>query len=268
MKGYRSIRVSVIRSSLFAAIAICASASAATKIEAGSKEALAPVFNVLTEDRVHEVVKEHVLARLAEERAESTEGADGEERVEVHPRWQGDILFDEPANGPFELKVVPLSDKPFRGPTLVRVEISQGKQMLRALTVTVDTRLYREVIVMTRTVRRGTQLTPEMVELAERDVTSLKHGYFAVFEDLADLQVKRPIGAGDIVSHSHVKPIPLVHRGDEVVMTIVSRHMQLATFGLALQDGGAGERIRVKNVESGKIVQGHVVEDGSVRIGL
>ena len=260
--------MSAIRLSLFIVIAICAAASAGTQVQASSNEALAPVLNVLTEDAVHEAVEEHVFARVAQQRAESTEGADEEERVEVHPRWQGDILFDEPAAGPFELKVAPLSDKPFRGPVLVRVEITQGKQMLRALTVTVDTRFYRDVVVMTRTVRRGSQLTPQMVELAERDVTSLRHGYFAEFEELADLQVKRPIGAGDIVSHSHVKPIPLVHRGDEVVLTIISRHMQLATFGLAMQDGGAGERIRVKNVDSGKIVQGCVEADGSVQLGL
>ena len=51
-------------------------------------------------------------------------------------------------------------------------------------------------------------------------------------------------------------------------MTVVSKHMQLVTSGLALQDGGAGERIRVKNRDSGKIVSGRVEEDGTVRIGL
>ncbi len=225
----------------------------------------APTLNVLTEETVRHAVEEYVNARIADN---LEDGAGAQERVEVKPRWQGDILFDQPVAGPFDLNVAPLSDKPFRGPTLVRVEIRQGNAMLRALTVTVDTRFYREVVVVSRTVRRGTSLTPDMVELVERDITSLKHGYFAAYEDLADLQVSRPIGAGDIVSRSHVKPIPLVHRGDEIVMTIVSRNMQLATFGLALQDGGAGERIRVKNRESGKIVYGRVDEDGTVRIGL
>lgn len=223
-----------------------------------------PMLNVLTEESVRQAVEEYVRERVV---IESADGAREAERIEVKPRWQGDILFDEIAAGPFELKVAPLSDKPFRGPTLVRVEISQANTMLRALTVTVDTRFYREVVVVSRGVRRGTLLTPEMVELVERDITSLRNGFFATYEELADLQVRRPIGAGDIVSHSHVKPIPLVHRGDEIVITVVSKHMRLTTFGLALQDGGAGERIRVKNRESGKIVYGHVDEDGSVRIG-
>ena len=226
---------------------------------------LPPVLNVLTEETVRNAVEDYVQARLERESGDS---AQAQERVEIKPRWQGDILFEQLAAGPFELKVMPLSDKPFRGPTLVRVEISQGKVMLRALTVTVDTRFYCEVVVVTRTVRRGQQLTQDMVELSERDVTSLKYGYFATFEDLLGLQMSRPIGAGDIVSRNHVKPIPLVHRGDEIVMTVVSKHMQLATFGLALQDGGPGERIRVRNRESGKIISGRVEEDGTVRIGL
>ena len=226
---------------------------------------LPPVLNVLTEEAVRNAVEDYVQARLERD---SEDGAKVQGRVEIKPRWQGDILFEQPAAGRFELRVAPLSDKPLRGPTLVRVEISQGNTMLRALTVTVDTRFYREVVVMTRTVRRGKLLTQDMVELSERDVTNLKYGYFTTFEDLVGLKASRPVGAGDIVSRNHVKPIPLVHRGDEIVMTVVSKHMQLVTSGLALQDGGAGERIRVKNRDSGKIVSGRVEEDGTVRIGL
>ncbi len=257
-------QMSAIRLSVIMAIGLSTLAGPPVQGSTGT-DSLPHILNVLTEETVRNAVQEYVNARVESERADDIAE---QERVEVRPRWQGDILFDEVAAGPFDLKVAPLSDKPFRGPTLVRVEISQGHTMLRALTVTVDTRFYRPVVVTSRTVRRGGQLTPDMVELAERDITSLKHGYFTAYEELAQLQVSRPIGAGDIVSRSHVKPIPLVHRGDEIVMSVVSRYMQLATFGLALQDGAEGERIRVKNKESGKILYGFVNEDGSVRIGL
>ena len=236
--------------------------TAASATVAGSLTDEAPVLNLLTEEAIRLAVEEHVRDRV--EAAAAEQG----ERVEIRPRWQGDILFEDIPARPFDLKVSPLSSRPYRGPTLLRVEIRAGGAMLRALTVTVDARYYREVLVTSRTIRRGALLTPDMVELVERDVTSLKHGYLTVFEELGDLQASRPIGAGDIVSRNHVKPIPLVHRGDEIVMTVVSRHMQLAASGVALQDGGAGERIRVKSVDSGKIVYGRVDADGSVRIGL
>lgn len=215
-------------------------------------------LGVVTDEAVHRVVEDFVRSKLA---AEVEEG----DRIEVQTRWQGDILL--PHAGPVEFDVKPLSSRPFRGPRVVRVEITLDGAIFKVLTLTVDTRLYRQVLVSTQTVRRGAVLSEEMVELAERDITGLRHGWFDELEDLRGMRARRPISYGDVVSRRHLEAIPVVHRGDEVLLTLESENMQLSARGVALQDGGIGTRIRVKSTDSGKVLSGLVIEAGMVSLG-
>ena len=109
-------------------------------------------------------------------------------------------------------------------------------------------------------------MTADALDVEERDITSLKHGWHESVEELTDMRAARPIGVGDVVSERHVEAVPIVHRGDDVVMSLQTGSMSLQTVGQALTDGGLGERIRVKNIDSGKIVFGEVTAVGTVRI--
>jgi len=71
---------------------------------------------------------------------------------------------------------------------------------------------------------------------------------------------------GQTVSHRHVQPVPVVHRGDDISMAVTTGTMSLLATGIALQDGGIGERIRVRNIESGKVVFGEILDAGTIRI--
>lgn len=195
--------------------------------------------------------------------AESQNG-DGNTRYEVAARWQGDILLDVPGQVDFEVKR--MSSRPFRGPTVVRVELYVDGQLDRSMAVTVDCRFYREVVVTTRSMRRGNLLESDVLMMEERDITRLKHGWFDSLDELLDLQSARPIGVGQTVSHRHVQPVPVVHRGDDISMAVTTGTMSLLVTGVAMQDGGIGERIRVRNIESGKVVFGEILDAGTIRI--
>jgi len=223
-------------------------------------EAVAPggPLSVVTDQAVHQAVEDFVRSSLTAE-------VEAGDRIEVQTRWQGNILMSHA--GPVDFAVKPLSSRPFRGPRVVRVEILVDGAVHKVLTLTVDTRLYRQVLVSTQTVRRGAVLSEEMVELAERDITGLRHGYFDDLVDLEGMRARRPISYGDVLGRRHVEPIPVVHRGDEVQMTLRSENMHLSARGVALQDGGIGTRIRVKNTDTGKVLSGLVVEAGIVQLG-
>ena len=219
----------------------------------------APMLNVVPEIAIHQTVETFVRGRLRDD-----EVAMRASRVEIHTRWQGDIVLD--LVGDVELKVRPVSPRAFRGPTVIRVEVLVDGETERTITATVDTRLYERVAVTARAVRRGSLFSETAIELAERDVTNLRHGYFRDLTELASLQAVRPIGFGAVVTRRHAEAVPFVRRGDDVVIVLVSRNMHMSAVGVALQDGVIGARIRVKNIDSGKIVFGIVEEDGSIAI--
>lgn len=189
----------------------------------------------------------------------------GQTRYEVNVRWQGDILLDNPGEVEFEIRR--LSSRPFRGPTVVRVELYVDGSLDRAMAVTVDCRYYRDVVVTTQAMRRHTEITPEALIVEERDITNLKHGFFGGPHELIDMRAARVIGSGEIISRRHAEPIPVVLRGDVVTMEVKTDNMSLLATGEALQDGGVGARIRVKNSVSRKVVFGEVVDSSTVRIG-
>lgn len=70
----------------------------------------------------------------------------------------------------------------------------------------------------------------------------------------------RPIRAGEISS-----PL-LIKKGSSVELTYTSPYMSLKASGIALQDGAAGDSIRVKNDKSEKAVSGRVVAAGRVEV--
>jgi len=82
------------------------------------------------------------------------------------------------------------------------------------------------------------------------------------------LQARRTVGIGDIITEKHVEKIPVVRRGDAIRLIARAGRMSMSAVGEALQDGGIGDRIRVKNSDSGKVVYGQVLEDGAIQVGL
>ncbi len=76
----------------------------------------------------------------------------------------------------------------------------------------------------------------------------------------------RDLDAGDEVTLSVVRaprPQRLVRRNDTVVLTLEGQGFRLRALGQALQDGYAGDVIRVRNVDSKRTVYATVQEDGT-----
>jgi flagella basal body P-ring formation protein FlgA len=216
---------------------------------------------------IQESLVRSIVETWTREQIEATAPADddGRTRHEIDARWQGDILLDEPGQVEFEIRR--LSSRPFRGPVVLRLELYVDGSLEKAMAVTVDCRYYREVVVATQAFRRENLIEPVGLVVEERDITRLKHGWFSHVDDLLDLRAARPIGAGEVISQRHVEQIPVVHRGDEVTLEARSANMQLLAVGEALQDGGVGERIRVRNVDTRKVVIGEIVDGGTIRVG-
>ncbi len=78
----------------------------------------------------------------------------------------------------------------------------------------------------------------------------------------------RIIPAGAAVRRGMVRPARaevLVRRNKSVVMRIAANCFQITTLGQALEDGREGDFIRVRNVDSKRIVVAKVADDGTVQ---
>ena len=76
------------------------------------------------------------------------------------------------------------------------------------------------------------------------------------------LYKNKPILLRDIGS------VTIIRRNDTVTMRFHNGTMQLQTVGRAMQDGGAGDIIKVMNEHSKKIVTGQITTNGEVDVSL
>jgi flagella basal body P-ring formation protein FlgA len=69
------------------------------------------------------------------------------------------------------------------------------------------------------------------------------------------------------VDQSAVRDTYLIKQGQSAIMVFQSGALTITSAGLALQSGGAGDMVSVRNVDSGRIINGTIGADGSVHVG-
>jgi flagella basal body P-ring formation protein FlgA len=92
----------------------------------------------------------------------------------------------------------------------------------------------------------------------------------AVAISLAELDGKvarRTLLPGRYVPLSSLREAYLVEQGAAVEVVFVSGVLTISASAVTLEPGSAGDLVKVRNIDSGKILSGTVMADGSIRIG-
>jgi len=63
-----------------------------------------------------------------------------------------------------------------------------------------------------------------------------------------------------------VEPVPVVERGRTVTLVYEGPALRLAVPAQILEDGGVGSRVRVRNLQSQRVVVARVVDSATVRV--
>lgn len=129
-------------------------------------------------------------------------------------------------------------------------------------------RLFRPVMVAAATLTRGQVLGTADYTMEEKDIGSLLTGYIDSAKEYSNHQVKRPIRIGQVITPYMLQVPKLVRRGEQVVLLAETGGLQVHSAGVALEDGGRGETVKIRNSSSSRVVEGRVVSPGVVRIAL
>lgn len=126
--------------------------------------------------------------------------------------------------------------------------------------------VYEEVMVMKEALPADTELTPEHLKAVILDTSGLTQGYFSSAGQLAGMQSRRPLRAGTPLTPDMLRPVNLIERGQAVKVRLNKPGIRIVLEGTALSDGHAGERIRVRNLSSGKMLYAEVISNSVVEI--
>ncbi len=132
--------------------------------------------------------------------------------------------------------------------------------------INANIRLFAEVIHTAEPLPRGHILGKHDLVSIESDLSQLRSGYYTRAEQLIGQQLKRRLPQHKIIKVNYVKPPTLIKRGEIVSIVAKNTGYSVKMSGTALMNGIRGERIRVKNLSSKRIIEGTVKEAGVVSI--
>ncbi len=125
---------------------------------------------------------------------------------------------------------------------------------------------YQMVVVLTRPIQRGEIVTRQHLAIEKREVTNLREDFVTEIEQAENKQAARQLDAQSIVSLKNLVEPKLVKRGDRVVISTAKADFSIRMNGIAMMDGVQGQLIKVKNQNSGRIINATVIEPGLVSV--
>ena len=125
-----------------------------------------------------------------------------------------------------------------------------------------------DVLVAARSLPRGHLLTAGDLSRDERDVSRMHSGYLTEARELVGQRLKHQVIAGRPLTLAMIEANRIVSRGQTVTLVAAVPGINVTMTGKALMDGALNQRIRVENLNSGRIIEGIVRSREQVEILL
>lgn len=100
----------------------------------------------------------------------------------------------------------------------------------------------------------------------ERDLHTLRGGYSTTVENIVGKQVKRSIRSGNVIYNYQLQLPDIVKKGDKVHVVAKRGSLSVISSGIALSNAAKGEKIRVENQHSTRIIYAKVIGPGEVEV--
>jgi flagella basal body P-ring formation protein FlgA len=123
-----------------------------------------------------------------------------------------------------------------------------------------------DVPVLTRRLESGTTIGKADIDWITVTDDRLTPGTITDPAQLVGREVRNGTGEGQPLHSRDVIPPRLVTRGAIIIIKIQTPHLLITTQGRAMQDGAAGDVVRVTNTQSKRVIEGTVDGAGVVRV--
>jgi len=152
------------------------------------------------------------------------------------------------------------------GKLLVPVTVYRNGQEWRRVQVYLKVDMVGTVAMAIRNIRHLEPLTSSNIKFIRIPLARVPHNTILNPAGIDNMQAKGTIRAGTIINSGMVLVIPDIRKGDRIRLKVNNKGFMVTTMGRAKEDGFNGERIKVVNLRSNKIVTGIVRDKKCVEI--
>ncbi len=133
-----------------------------------------------------------------------------------------------------------------------------------SLFVPVQVKEFKNIVVLNNALPRNTPLSQSDLRVERHDINRLNSGYFSNLNEVVGKTLKKSLNTGFILTPNFVESSMLIKRGQKVTLLAQTGGITVKMAGKAMSNGIAGGRIKVKNINSNKVIEGTVTNNGLV----
>lgn len=137
-----------------------------------------------------------------------------------------------------------------------------------SLYVPISIKNFKQVITLKHAVTRNTVLTENDISLEKMNINRLSSGYFDDIEQLKGKVFTQNLSKGAVLTKHHIKSPMAINRGQMVTLVAKNSVVEVRMEGKAMSKGAIGERIKVKNMKTKRIVEGVIIDKHLINVNL
>ena len=122
----------------------------------------------------------------------------------------------------------------------------------------------QQAVVAARPLARGNVITAGDLSLATVDANRARQRYYTDPAELVGMVATQPLQSGQLITARNLDINAVVERGDVVSIQAGTRGFMVGSTGEAQGRAGVGQRVRVKNTRSGKVIEAVVIDSRTV----
>lgn len=115
-------------------------------------------------------------------------------------------------------------------------------------------------------IKKGEPITGDAVYTRLTSLTRFPSDVVASKSLLEGRVARRTIRKDSVIRHRMLSTNPDILKGDTVKLVVTSGYLTVSTIGVVEENGRIGEQVKVKNLSSGKVVTGQVMEQDIVKV--
>ncbi|MCA1489373.1 flagellar basal body P-ring formation chaperone FlgA [Sinorhizobium alkalisoli] len=121
-------------------------------------------------------------------------------------------------------------------------------------------------VIPTQTIYPGETLEAGMLEVVDVTNPDITDGYARSLDEVEGKVTKRTLLPGRVILASALREQHAVERGSKALLVFSKGGLTITATGSPLQDAAVGDLIRARNVDTGVIVSGTVMADGTIHV--
>ncbi len=153
-----------------------------------------------------------------------------------------------------------------QGRSTVGIRCTDHKPWSLYVPITINN--FKQVVILKQAATRNKILTEADISLVKMNINRFSSGYFSDLNQVKGKILTQNLSKGAVLINNHIKLPMAINRGQLVTLIAKNSVIEVRAEGKAMSKGAIGERIKVKNMKTKRIVEGVIIDKYLINVNL